>query len=58
MQAFLRALDHLLKGGFRGKNHEVSALFNIVESMLKLIGPLLPEGQTKRSATETGKKQV
>ncbi|CAM4341818.1 unnamed protein product [Leuciscus chuanchicus] len=53
LEAFLSALDALLNGGFQGKNHEVSALFNIVENMLKLIGPLLSEGQTKRSATET-----
>jgi len=55
IQAFLKALDDLLRGGFQGNNHEVSALFNIVENMLKLIGPLLSESQTKRSATETGK---
>ncbi|KAG1931366.1 adhesion G protein-coupled receptor E1 [Pimephales promelas] len=53
LEAFLKALDDLLRGGFQGNNHEVSALFNIVENMLKLIGPLLSESQTKRSATET-----
>lgn len=58
IQAFLRALDALLSAGFQGNNHEVSALFNIVENMLKLIGPLLSASQTKRSSTEIGKKYV
>ncbi|ROL51140.1 Adhesion G protein-coupled receptor E1, partial [Anabarilius grahami] len=54
LEAFLSALDSLLHGGFQGDNHKVSAMFNIVESMLKLIGPLLSESQTKRSTSKTG----
>ncbi|XP_051742067.1 adhesion G protein-coupled receptor E5 isoform X3 [Ctenopharyngodon idella] len=53
LEAFLSALDSLLDGGFQGGNHEVSAMFNIVERMLKLIGPLLSESQTKRSSNKT-----
>ncbi|KAK7167251.1 hypothetical protein R3I94_001597 [Phoxinus phoxinus] len=52
LEAFMKALDALLRDGFQGDN-QVSALFNIVENMLKLIGPLLPKSQTKRSANET-----
>ncbi|XP_077069687.1 adhesion G protein-coupled receptor E5 [Siphateles boraxobius] len=53
LEAFMKALDDLLHGGFKGNNHQLSALFNLVENMLKLIGPLLSESPTKRSSTET-----
>ncbi|XP_067238711.1 adhesion G protein-coupled receptor E5 [Chanodichthys erythropterus] len=53
LEAFLSALDGLLQSGFQGDKHKVSAMFNIVESMLKLIGPLLSESQTKKSSSKT-----
>ncbi|XP_067277958.1 adhesion G protein-coupled receptor E5 [Pseudorasbora parva] len=53
LKEFLRALDALLQGGFQGDNRKVSAMFNIVENMLKLIGSLLSESQTKISSTKT-----
>ncbi|XP_073694059.1 adhesion G protein-coupled receptor E5 isoform X2 [Garra rufa] len=53
LEAFLRALDDLLSSEFGGDNAKVSAMFSIVESMLKLIGPLLSESQTRRSNSKT-----
>ncbi|XP_016131418.1 CD97 antigen-like isoform X1 [Sinocyclocheilus grahami] len=53
LQAFLNALDDLLRGGFNGDNHIISALFSIVKSMLKLIGPQLSLNQTRRVSAET-----
>uniref|UniRef100_A0A671R9L8 Si:ch211-241f5.3 n=1 Tax=Sinocyclocheilus anshuiensis TaxID=1608454 RepID=A0A671R9L8_9TELE len=53
IQAFLNALDDLLLGGFNGDNHIISALFSIVESMLKLIGPQLSVSQTRRVSAKT-----
>ncbi|XP_016321198.1 CD97 antigen-like isoform X2 [Sinocyclocheilus anshuiensis] len=53
LQAFLNALDDLLLGGFNGDNHIISALFSIVESMLKLIGPQLSVSQTRRVSAKT-----
>uniref|UniRef100_A0A672NB08 Si:ch211-241f5.3 n=1 Tax=Sinocyclocheilus grahami TaxID=75366 RepID=A0A672NB08_SINGR len=58
IQAFLNALDDLLHGGFNGDNHIISALFSIVESMLKLIGPQLSLNQTRRVSAETGKTKI
>uniref|UniRef100_A0A8C1S5V0 Si:ch211-241f5.3 n=1 Tax=Cyprinus carpio TaxID=7962 RepID=A0A8C1S5V0_CYPCA len=53
LQAFLNALDDLLHGGFSSDNAKVSALFSIVESMLKLIGPQLSASQTRRVSAKT-----
>uniref|UniRef100_A0A8C2IFD1 Si:ch211-241f5.3 n=1 Tax=Cyprinus carpio TaxID=7962 RepID=A0A8C2IFD1_CYPCA len=53
IQAFLNALDDLLHGGFSSDNAKVSALFSIVESMLKLIGPQLSASQTRRVSAKT-----
>ncbi len=58
IQAFLHALDDLLRGGFNGDNAKVSALFRIVERMLKLIGPLLSKSQTRRVSFKTGKTKI
>ncbi|KAL1278624.1 hypothetical protein QQF64_025297 [Cirrhinus molitorella] len=53
LEAFLSALDDLLSCDFSGDNAKVSAMFSIVESMLKLIGPLLSKSQTRRTNQKT-----
>ncbi|XP_059413335.1 adhesion G protein-coupled receptor E1-like [Carassius carassius] len=53
LEAFLRALDELLHAGLHGDNAKVSALFSIVEIMLKLIGPLLSKSVTRKLSTQT-----
>lgn len=53
LKAFLDALDDLLRDGFQADNHKVSVMFGIVEVMLKLIGSLLNNRQTRRSTAKT-----
>ncbi|XP_042575392.1 adhesion G protein-coupled receptor E1-like [Cyprinus carpio] len=53
LEAFLRALDDLLRAGLHGDNAKVSAMFSIVEIMLKLIGSQLSKSETRRLSTET-----
>ncbi|XP_057202502.1 adhesion G protein-coupled receptor E2 isoform X2 [Triplophysa rosa] len=53
LEAFLDAIDKLLSGSFQADNRKVSAMFGIVEYMLKLIGPLLNNNQTRRSSIKT-----
>lgn len=53
LEEFLSALDELLYNKDQLDNKKASAVFNIVESMLKLIGLTLSRSQTKRSTTRT-----
>ncbi|XP_050957679.1 adhesion G protein-coupled receptor E2 [Labeo rohita] len=53
LEKFLSALDDLLRDGLHGDKAKVSAMFSIVERMLKLIGPLLSKSQTRRSNSKT-----
>ncbi|XP_026104058.1 CD97 antigen isoform X2 [Carassius auratus] len=53
LQAFQNALDDLLRGGFSADSAKVSALFSIVESMLKLIGHQQSESPTRRESSTT-----
>ncbi|XP_043088233.1 adhesion G protein-coupled receptor E5 [Puntigrus tetrazona] len=58
LQEFINALDDLLLGGFSGDNAKASALFSILESMLKLIGPQLSQNQTEKSSATTEVKML
>ncbi|RXN31195.1 adhesion G -coupled receptor E2-like protein [Labeo rohita] len=53
LEEFLSALDDLLRDGLHGDKAKVSAMFSIVERMLKRIGPLLSKSQTRRSNSKT-----
>ncbi|XP_073801131.1 adhesion G protein-coupled receptor E5 isoform X1 [Danio rerio] len=53
LEEFLSALDGLLQNNDQLDNKKASAVFSIVESMLKLIGLMLPSSQTKRSTTRS-----
>lgn len=53
LEEFLSALNGLLHNDDQLDNKKASAVFNIVESMLKLILILLSRSQTKRSTTRS-----
>ncbi|XP_056310103.1 adhesion G protein-coupled receptor E5 isoform X2 [Danio aesculapii] len=53
LEKFLSALDGLLHNNDQLDNKKASWVFNIVEIMLKLIGPMLSRNQTKRSTTRS-----
>ncbi|XP_041735237.1 adhesion G protein-coupled receptor E5 [Coregonus clupeaformis] len=53
LEALLSAIDRLLSGGPLNDNKKVSVLLDLVETALRMIGPLLKHPQTRRSKSHT-----
>ncbi|XP_052347549.1 adhesion G protein-coupled receptor E5-like isoform X4 [Oncorhynchus keta] len=53
LETLLSAIDRLLSGGPLKNNKEVSVLLELVETALRIIGPLLKHPETRRSKTHT-----
>ncbi|TRY92163.1 hypothetical protein DNTS_015087 [Danionella cerebrum] len=52
-EAFLMAIDDLLSKVTKMDIHTTSKTFHLVESMLKMIGPILSKNQTRSSSAKT-----
>uniref|UniRef100_A0AAZ3NUT6 Uncharacterized protein n=1 Tax=Oncorhynchus tshawytscha TaxID=74940 RepID=A0AAZ3NUT6_ONCTS len=53
LETLLSAIDRLLSGGPLKNNKEVSVLLDLVETALRIIGPLLKHPETRRFKTHT-----
>ncbi|CAB1342209.1 unnamed protein product [Coregonus sp. 'balchen'] len=53
LEALLSAIDRLLSGGPLNDNKKVSVLLDLVETALRMIGPLLKHPETRRSKSHT-----
>uniref|UniRef100_A0A673WNY5 CD97 antigen-like n=1 Tax=Salmo trutta TaxID=8032 RepID=A0A673WNY5_SALTR len=53
LETLLSAIDRLLSGGPLNNNKEVSVLLDLVETALRMIGPLLKHPKTRRFNTHT-----
>ncbi|XP_014049494.2 adhesion G protein-coupled receptor E5 [Salmo salar] len=53
LETLLSAIDRLLSGGPLNNNKEVSVLLDLVETALRMIGPLLKHPETRRFNTHT-----
>ncbi|CDQ82207.1 unnamed protein product [Oncorhynchus mykiss] len=56
LETLLSAIDRLLSGGPLKNNKEVSVLLDLVETALRIIGPLLKHPETRRFKTHTGRR--